>query len=126
MYATENFKPEEFYCPCCGKESMDDDFIMRIQLARTLSGIPFRITSGYRCEKYQENLRKRGYETANGVSPHEKGVACDISVSSDKDRFMVLEKLRIAGLDRYGLGSNFIHVDMDKDRNANRLWHYKR
>lgn len=121
-----HFKRSEFNCPCCKKESMDDDFLLRVDQARTEADVPFRITSGFRCENYQLDLKKRGYETANGVSPHMKGVACDISVSNDSRRWDIIDALIGVGFNRIGIGSNFVHADIDLDRNSNRIWYYKR
>ena len=120
------FKIEEFNCPCCDKQNMDSDFLLRLDEARRNSGVKFVITSGYRCENYQKALKKRGYETAHGVSPHQKGVACDISAKNDKDRYAIISALMYVGFGRIGVGSNFVHVDMDLDRNPDRIWHYKR
>jgi len=120
------FKPHEFFCPHCGKEDMSDDFIDMLSLARDIASVKFRISEGggWRCREYQESLTKRGFQTAHGVSPHEKGVAADIIITDDSKRFIILSSLIDAGFDRFGIASNFIHVDYDPDRNANRIWHY--
>ena len=122
---TLNFKPNEFFCPCCKVEKMFDGFIERLQLAREIAKVPFKITSGYRCERYQVNLKDRGYKVAKGTSPHEKGIAADIYISNDQNRFKIIEALKVAGIERMGYASNFVHADMDPDRNPKRYWHYK-
>jgi uncharacterized protein YcbK (DUF882 family) len=119
------FKMREFYCPMTKREEMDMRFVKTLDGARAIAGIPFRITSGYRSKEYQEDLRKRGYPTSRGKSPHEKGVACDIYVKNDMARATILSALQEVGFNRFGIASNFIHVDSDFDRNANRIWHYK-
>lgn len=126
MVATPHFKPEEFTCSHCGKERMSQAFIDQLEKARVKAGIYFKITSGYRCAEKQAQLRKQGYETARGKSPHEKGVAADIAIFSDQLRWIIVKGLLDAGFQRIGFGSNFVHVDADEDRHALRLWHYKR
>lgn len=123
--AFKYFKMREFNCPMAKRQEMDLRFVKKLDEARSIAGIPFKVTSGWRSPEYQEDLRKRGYPTSRGKSPHEKGVACDIYVKNDKARAKILDSLQEVGLNRFGIASNFIHVDADFDRNANRIWHYK-
>jgi len=122
----KHFEMSEFECPCCNQIFMHGDFLISLDDARELADVPFKITSGYRCSKYQKALKERGYDTAHGISPHQKGVACDISAKSDKDRYAIISALMYVGFGRIGVGSNFVHVDQDWERNPNRIWHYKR
>ena len=123
---TKHFKAEEFLCPCCQQETMDRGFVEALEAARVLANIPFRVTSGWRCAVYQAHLKQSGYETAHGTSPHEKGLACDILINSDKDRYIILTSLMKGGFNRFGIGSNFIHADKDRGRNSHRIWYYRR
>lgn len=123
--AFKYFKMREFNCPMTKSQKMDLRFVGKLDKARKIAGTPFKITSGFRSAEYQEDLRKRGYPTSRGKSPHEKGVACDIYVKNDKTRAIILSALQEVGFNRFGIASNFIHVDSDFDRNANRIWHYK-
>ena len=122
----KHFEIEDFNCPCCNQVFMHGDFLISLDDARELADVPFKITSGYRCSKYQKALKERGYETAHGISPHQKGVACDISVINDERRWQIINALFEVGFTRIGIGSNFVHVDKDLDRNMNRIWYYKR
>jgi len=126
MQPLTHFIRSEFVCPCCKTEFMDWEFLSMIDSAREDACVPFKITSGYRCTKHQQELREQGYETAHNTSPHELGVACDIYVPSTKNRFLILDSLMYVGFNRFGLGSNFIHVDRDLSRNGARIWVYKR
>jgi len=123
--AFKYFKMREFNCPMAKSQKMDLRFVGKLDKARKIAGVSFKITSGFRSAEYQEDLRKRGYHTSRGKSPHEKGVACDIYVKNDKTRAIILSALQEVGFNRFGIASNFIHVDSDFDRNANRIWHYK-
>ena len=51
------FKPSEFICKCgcgAGTEEMLRDFMIRLENAREIAGIPFRISSGFRCAKHNK------------------------------------------------------------------------
>jgi len=124
MRQTDNFRSDEFLCPCCRKERMDQGFISKLQFAREFADVPFKITSGWRCPEYQKELREKGYHTANGISPHEKGVAADIEIKSDELRHKILHALQYVGFNRFGIGSKFVHTDMDHERNEKRIWWY--
>ena len=112
------FKPQEFDCHCCGKNEMQEIFVRRLDLARAAAGIPFEITSGYRCPVYNAQV--------GGVpnSAHTKGLAADILATNPQKRFIILTALLGVGFCRFGIGKNFIHVDMDGEKPQQVLWHY--
>ena len=124
MAGYKYFKMREFRCPMAKTEKMSHEFVQKLDKARGLANTPFRITSGWRSPEYQEDLRKRGYHTATGQSPHEKGVAADIFVKNDDCRSRIFLALQEVGFNRFGNASNFIHVDSDFVRNPNRIWHF--
>jgi len=126
MIKCDNFSADELLCPCCTNEYMSDDFMLQLDFARKLADIPFTINSGYRCSNYQQDLKQQGFETAEGLSPHEKGVAADILCSDAQERPVILDALRQAGFHRFGLAHTFIHVDDDNERSVNRIWLYNR
>jgi uncharacterized protein YcbK (DUF882 family) len=107
------FKPSEFDSPdeAGSGAKMSVPFLHKLESARVFANIPFKITSGYRTESWNEKV--------GGVtnSSHTKGLAVDIAVKSDKDRFLILKALIQSGFTRIGIGSNFIHVDDDNDKN---------
>lgn len=133
MKDTRYFSASEFICPDCKSESMSQDFIADLEQARRIANISFKITSGYRCQAYQDDLKRRGYQTAKaGTSPHQLGVAADISTIGDDKRHTIIKSL-LTTFNRIGIGSNFIHVDAadryvaaEFMRNSNRIWHYRR
>lgn len=54
-----NFKPNEFACGCgCQKEvwDMDENLLWILQAVRNKYGL-VKITSGYRCQKYNDSLK---------------------------------------------------------------------
>lgn len=95
---------------------MDIDFLEMLDEARTVAGIPFVITSGYRTEEWNEIVG------GTSDSSHMKGCAADIACASSRDRFLILCSLVEAGFDRIGIGEDFIHVDSDWEKSAAIIW----
>lgn len=112
------FKRSEFDCPDCQANEMQDVFLNMLDSARDLAGVPFRINSGMRCQKH--NLDVGGFIT----SSHLKGCAADIKVGGSLDRFKILTGLLEVGFNRFGIGSNYVHVDYDLGKPANVIWTY--
>tara|TARA_R110001583_G_scaffold41335_2_gene131606 strand:+ start:14733 stop:15122 length:390 start_codon:yes stop_codon:yes gene_type:complete len=105
--------------PGSGKENMDINLLMIIDNMRNKSGIPYKITSGYRDEKYNASI--------GGVknSSHCKGLAVDIAAPTSKAKFLIIEAALHFGIQRIGVGSNFIHIDIDDiDKPAQVCWTY--
>jgi len=114
------FRIEEFLCPCCleGRGRMDQNFLAQIEWARELAGVPFIITSGWRCSRHNERVGGKA------TSSHLKGLAADIRIDSSRDRFLVFRALLRAGFCRIGIGRDFIHVDTDPDKAHDLIWIY--
>ena len=90
------FRPEEFDCKCkkCkdngegrGIDMMEDYFLQMLDDARHKAGIPFVITSGYRCPSHNRAV--------GGVanSAHTKGLAADIACSDSRTRGYIIGAL---------------------------------
>ncbi len=88
-----------------------------LDLARSLAGVPFKISSGYRCTKHNKQV--------GGVknSAHLTGLAVDIEVPDNVFRLKILRALVIVGFNRIGISKGFIHVDIDKSKPDN-IWLY--
>jgi len=117
-YEVRYFKPEEFACPCCGQINMNEEFIERLDKARYIAGIPFKISSGYRCPKHNAKV--------GGVpdSAHTKGLAADIVCYKNSTRYRIIEAAINCKLKRIGVGKNFIHLDYDRDKPWMVMWTY--
>lgn len=65
----DNFEPEEFFCPCCGKERMHPDTLIKIEAWRKDYGkrISVALGGGYRCIDY----------AGSKTSAHHEGRAID-------------------------------------------------
>ncbi len=118
------FKLSEFNCPFLQDQKMNYTFLEKLDYARGLAEIPFKITSGYRTKEYNEDLIKRGYKASRNSS-HLKGLAADISVKDSRQRFIVINSLLLAGFTRLGISDTFIHVDLDiEEKTQNVIWTY--
>lgn len=118
---SENFTSGEFDCHCgCGQTKIDTLLVSQLQAMRNQCGKPIVITSGFRCPKYQQSLRDRGYATSDGISTHERGMAADIEIEGLNG--IQIERLaRSCGFESVGVGKKFCHVDT---RDYKRRWFY--
>jgi len=113
-----NFTHKEMQCPCCGKEAMGPDFMERLQTARDIAGIPFKINSGWRCNTH--NAEVGGVETSSHLTGH----AADIQADTSQKRLIIIDALLRAGFCRMGVAKTFIHVDDDENKPQERMWLY--
>lgn len=118
------FTLSEFDCPSLPNsgKNMDSNFLTKLESAREIAGIPFKITSGYRTKEHNQSLRDKGYK-ASPNSSHLIGVAADIAVSGGNDRYIILSALIKAGFRRIGVAKTFIHCDTDESK-PNSVWTY--
>jgi len=121
---SEHFSTHEFACPCkntaCLYQRIAKELVDKLELVRVEIGNPIRVTSGYRCSKYQAELRARGYETSLGPSQHEIGRAADITTAP-----YALKPMAVECADHFkaiGVGKTFVHVDLRADKE--RRWKY--
>ena len=103
------FTLDEFACSCpCGESKMNLDFIARLDKARGISDISYKVNSGYRCSKHNKEI---GSMSEN----HPSGHGADIECLTNSKRIRMLVGLIMAGFTRIGIRKDFIHVDdMDK------------
>jgi zinc D-Ala-D-Ala carboxypeptidase len=120
------FSWKEFDCKSGkgkGIDNMNKEFICLLDDARGFADVPFKITSGYRTPEYNKALLEQGYKTSKNSS-HTKGLAVDIYAKDSYMKFRIVTALMIVGISRIGIGNNFIHCDMDKEKPHQVLWTY--
>ena len=110
------FVKDEFKCPCCGENHIKDSFIDWLDDVREDAGVPFKITSGYRCPTYNISI--------GGGPEHPRGMAADISCPTSRMRFKILRAAFANGAERVGIGKNFIHLGIDKTLPTEVAWDY--
>jgi len=106
-YLTTNFTANEFACKChCGVlAKMDHDFMAKLEAMRRLLRRSFKITSGFRCDDHNKNLK------GNANSSHLNGMAADILCVTAEDRYRLVGAAIRAGFTGIGIDKRFIHVD---------------
>jgi len=119
------FKLEEFDSPDLPNSgvNMDRDFLQKLDLARNIAGIRFKINSGYRTENHNNTIYKRlGKEPIK--SSHLIGKAADIAYTNSRERWIIITALQDAGFNRLGIAKGFVHVDSDETKSPNVIWTY--
>lgn len=113
------FTLDEFDSPDLPKSGgqMQPEFLAKLDEARHIAGVPFRINSGYRTEAHNASLYN-----SSPTSSHLTGWAADISATTSNRRYLVLSALIRVGFRRIGIADTFIHVDMDPDKPQNITW----
>ena len=104
-------------------KNMSPKILEMLDLAREKYDKPIKITSGYRTQAYNENLKARGYKASKNSS-HLKGLAVDIHCNNSKDRFELVDILLDVGFKRIGIANTFIHADIDEDKPTHLIWTY--
>lgn len=114
------FSRKELECKCCGVCLISDELLGRLNHAREIAGIPFIITSGYRCEKHNDEVG--GVPT----SAHTKGLAVDIAFKNSNQCFKIVRALYDAGFRRIGINfaKSFVHCDVDGSKPQDVLFKY--
>lgn len=104
---TLHFYLSEFRCPCC----FDVIEAAALRVAQALEPVravfgPVQIQSGFRCAKHNAAV--------NGVtfSQHLVGLAADIAVDTDSDRFVLVKALLDFGFKRIGIAARHVHADI--------------
>ena len=97
---------------------MDTDFLRRLDTARGIAGIPFKINSGYRTAAHNTLVGGRV------GSSHKKGLAVDIGYNGSRERYIILKALMEVGITRFGIAKTFIHCDVDNNKDSDVIWLY--
>lgn len=122
--AREWFSMHEFECKCgCGINNPSEGSVRKLNMARTLAGVPFIINRGSSCETH--NYAVGGSETSSHIASDEKvSYAFDIKCTNSSDRYAILHGLFTAGFTRVGISKTFIHCDDDPNKAPRVTWLY--
>ena len=112
------FEDYEFECPCCKQANISPLFVNCLDAARLRAGVPFKITSGYRCPNHNRAVG------GSPTSSHMLGIAVDIAAGASGIKFLIVKALIESGFTRIGIGKDFVHVDMDGMKPSNVMWTY--
>ena len=126
MINLKYFTLEEFDCPTLPNSgvNMDRHFLQKLDNARNIAGISFKINSGYRTQEHHNAIYKKlGKEPTK--SAHLIGKAADIHCTDSKSRFIIISALLDAGFTRIGIADTFIHCDTaEKGKAQQVIWTY--
>lgn len=117
--AWDYFNKEEFACKCGKCENkISYSLINKLDVARSIAGTPFAISSGFRCIDHNKAV--------GGVSSsaHVSGLAADILTKDSGSRFKILKALISVGFNRIGISEGFIHADIDQSKSSEVAWDY--
>ena len=119
------FKLSEFDSPDQkgSGSKMNGAFLDKLDNARNIAGVPFKITSGFRTQEHHEAIyQKLGKKPTR--SAHLTGHAADIATGDSVQKYKIIAALIKAGFNRLGIAENFIHVDDSPDHTPNCIWTY--
>lgn len=116
------FKPHEFSCKCgkChGQLGIDFELVLALDHMREIYGHPITINSGYRCDEHEETKKNPK------SSHHVGGRAVDVSAKTSRIRYQLLHTaLQYDIFQRIGIGKDFLHFDLDPDKDQMVAWLY--
>ena len=115
----KHFFKHEFACECCKIEMMDEMFLQKLDVARDLAGVKFKIRSGFRCIRHDLKVRK-----GKPGGSHPKGITADIETLNSHNRYIILISLLKVEFNRIGIAKDFIHVDDDTTKIKEVCWLY--
>tara|TARA_B110000046_G_scaffold74671_1_gene82765 strand:+ start:2496 stop:2915 length:420 start_codon:yes stop_codon:yes gene_type:complete len=101
-------------------DNMDINFVRKLDKAREIAGIPFKVNSGYRTPFH--NTMVGGVESSSHMNI--PCCAVDIKAEDSRTRFIIISAAIQVGINRIGIGKNFIHLDADKTKSQDVTWHY--
>lgn len=112
MIKLRYFKPSEFEkcTPSCSIEDMSEEFLLKLDDARSICSVPFVLNSAFRSKDWEIKQGRKG------TSSHCKGLAVDISCLTSVARLKMILALMAVGFRRIGIYPTFIHVDSDTSK----------
>jgi uncharacterized protein YcbK (DUF882 family) len=118
MVQLKHFILSEFDSPDApgSGSQMKEEFLKKLDAARGLANVPFKINSGFRTITHN---KKVGGEPN---SAHTKGFAVDIGYSSGTEAYKILKGLMDVGFNRIGVYRSWIHADCDPSLPKNVIW----
>lgn len=114
----KHFTPDEFprCTPPCRIDQVRPSSLRRLDQARDIAGIPFRVNCAYRSVEWDKSKGRPG------DSAHTRGKAFDIACTKTNDRFAIINSALQAGFTRIGIYPTFIHLDDDETLPPKVLW----
>jgi zinc D-Ala-D-Ala carboxypeptidase len=103
----EHFTRAELECRCgCGAMNLKPQLLKGLDRLRKAYGAPLVITSGYRCNNYNQKIK------GSKNSQHCQGLAIDIGITESLKRYEIVRLAYALGFKGIGVDRAFIHLDM--------------
>jgi len=123
---SKNISEDEMRCKCgCGLCKPHPTLISMLQSARDIANIPFRYTSGGRCQKHNKAV---GGKPDSDHLPDEAGYTrgADIKFDTARECFIIIKALIKADFNRIGINFKlkFIHVGWNPKNPQDVLFSY--
>ncbi len=113
-----HFDLAEFACPCCGRNDINHAFVGLLDQARELVNIPFRVSSGFRCQARNRQV------SGSPNSEHLVGLAADILATDSETRFLIVSAALQVGIRRIGVHEHFVHLGASRSHPSDVLFLY--
>lgn len=115
----KHFRRSEISCKCgCGKSDVSPLLVDMLDKLRDMSGLPVVVTSVCRCAKHNATVM------GESDSSHVFGLAADIRIRSNHERYLFIKIALTLGFSRVGISNNFIHLDIDQNKPQQVIWIY--
>ena len=120
----KNFSSREFECNCnfddCEKLGCKEELIEKLQKLRDAVGFPIRLSSSYRCKKWNDHVG------GHPRSSHMEGLAVDCLCEGERALKLIEAAIRLqftgVGISQRK-GQKFVHLDI-KPTPSKRIWSY--
>lgn len=99
------------------------DFVAKLDKARGIAAIPFKITSGLRTLETNKSIIGAVPDSA-----HLQGLAVDLLVENDHEVYLIISSAISVGMTRFGIYTDsngiptHVHLDMATDRVNEVIW----
>jgi uncharacterized protein YcbK (DUF882 family) len=103
------FTADEFArcAPPCRINDCHPESLRRLDEARAIAGVPFRINCAYRPKQWDIDRGR------SGNSAHTRGRAFDIAYANGAQLRLIVIGAQTAGFGRIGIYKTFVHIDDD-------------
>lgn len=114
--------PKLFRCSCnrpaCDAPPPSELLLSTLEVVRFYLHEPMVVTSGPRCAEWNE------HEHGEVDSDHLSGQGADIVVVDSGARYRLLAACFQAGVTRLGVGRNFLHIGVPRNKPQDVVWTY--
>jgi len=121
FYKPKYFRLDEFRCPDCGQVHINAGLVVLLDGARGMAGHPFRINSGWRCQKH--NAEVGGAEKSRHLIGCAADVACPSKIIFARFCDVMREFFGAPGYEmKIYEDRNFIHVAVPREGRYHDEW----